>query len=393
MKYRLSFRILIATCSFLGIIIGIINNNFYHDSLIEQLKNESIINETKNENNKEKENNKENDNKYNNFTNEKEENQEEEENIEYDENRSKKNIGNKLRIPVSYALDNRYLYPTLVAMVSLVENAGSNTFYDIYVLLSPDFKNENKIVLKSVEKNHYEICSVIFIGMGNKYKKEKTDKRIPTPTYYRLDLQNLLPEVDRIIYMDGDTMVFEDLSPLMSLDMKGNYYLGFLDSVPDAIKSFGIKDAIVINAGVLLIDLNALRINNITEKFNIFMEENRDNIPQHDQTIINVVCQDHISTLPIKYGIWGFESKFYLLEHNKKQRPFLKYNEKELIEAYQHPAIIHWVWPKPFWRNRRTVFYDKWWGYAKISGYYNDIYNKSPKPSRLLMEIMKRYIY
>jgi len=134
-------------------LFGIINNNFYHDSLIEQIKNESIINETKNENNKEKENNKENDNKYNNFTNEKEENQEEEENIEYDENRSKKNIGNKLRIPVSYALDNRYLYPTLVAMVSLVENAGSNTFYDIYVLLSPDFKNENKIVLKSVEKN------------------------------------------------------------------------------------------------------------------------------------------------------------------------------------------------------------------------------------------------
>ena len=115
--------------------------------------------------------------------------------------------------------------------------------------------------------------------------------------------------------MDSDTMVFEDLTNLIKLDMKGKYMLGFLDSIPDAINNFGIKDAIVLCSGVLLIDLDALRKNNVTEKFNKFMKENRDKIFQHDQTIINVVLQNHIGkTLP-KYGVWAFENNASAISH------------------------------------------------------------------------------
>ena len=289
-------------------------------------------------------------------------------------------IKGKLRIAASYATDNRYVYPTLVAMTSLVENAGKNTYYDIYVMIHPEFKNEFKKILKSVEKNHYEHCSVIFINMGNKFEDQKTDKRISTPAYYRLELHNLLPNVNRIIWMDSDTMVFEDLTNLIKLDMKGKYILGFLDSLPDAIKDFGIKDAIVLCSGVLLIDLDALRKNNVTEKFNKFMKENRDKIVQHDQTIINVVLQNHIGTTPPKYGIWAFENSRDVILFNIKQRQWLKYDIKELLYAYHHPAILHFIWPKPFWRKREPVFNDKWWEYAKNTGYYDDIYYKSPSP-------------
>ena len=66
-----------------------------------------------------------------------------------------------------------------------------------------------------------------------------------------------------------------------------------------------------------------------------------------------------------------------------------KYDTQEFINAYHHPAILHYVWPKPFWRRQRPIFNDEWWKYAKISGYYNDVYNKSPKwiSNRLLTEI------
>ena len=289
-------------------------------------------------------------------------------------------INGKLRIATSYATDNRYVYPTLVAMTSLVQNAGKNTYYDIYVMLHPEFKKENKKILKSVEINHYEHCSVIFINMGNKFKDEKTDNRISTPAYYRLELQNLLPNVNRIIWMDSDTMVFEDLTNLIKLDMKGKYMLGFLDSLPDAIKDFGIKDAIVLCSGVLLIDLDALRKNNVTEKFNKFMKEQRDKIVQHDQTIINVVLQNHIGTMPPKYGVWAFENDYGARLHNNRQRPWLKYNMEELLKAYHHPAILHFIWPKPFWRKRKHTFYNEWWDVAKKTGYYDDIYYKSPSP-------------
>ena len=370
MVYNKYFITLVFFSSISGVIISLLNHNFERQIVKNSRENKGEDNGKVKTNEKEKGNEEEDDIDYESF-----------EKTEFGEDINKIDIiKGKLRIATSYATDNRYVYPTLVAMTSLVENAGKNTYYDIYVMLHPEFKEEFKKILKSVEKNHYEHCSVIFINMGNKFKDQKTDNRISTPAYYRLELHNLLPNVNRIIWMDSDTMVFEDLTNLIKLDMKGKYMLGFLDSIPDAIKDFGIKDAIVLCSGVLLIDLNALRKNNITEKFNKFMKEKKDKIVQHDQTIINVVLQNHIGKTPPIYGIWAFENSRSAISYNRRQRLWLKYDINELLNAYHHPAILHFIWPKPFWRKREPVFNDKWWEYAKKTGYYNDIYYNSPSP-------------
>ena len=142
----------------------------------------------------------------------------------------------KLILSCTYSLDNGYFYPTLVSITSLVINAGKNTFYNIYVLVSHNFTEENKKILMDVEESYKEHCKIFIIDMGNKYQGKDINMRITTPTYYRLDLQNLLPDVDRIVHLDGDSAVFQDLSDLIFLDMKGNYILGFLDSNIDGIK-------------------------------------------------------------------------------------------------------------------------------------------------------------
>ena len=296
----------------------------------------------------------------------------------------------KIRIACAYALDNTYVFPTLVAMTSLAENAGEKTYYDIYVMIDAGFTEENKKILLSVEEKHKEHCKIHFIDMQNKFSKVDTNRKITTPAYYRLELSSLLPDVNRIIWMDGDTAVFEDLTELITLDMKHYYIMGFLDSLPNAIERFGIKDATVLCSGVLLFDLDALRKNNMQEKMYQFINDNLGKLNQHDQTVINVVCQNNIGPLPPKYGIWSFEAEVYALKHNERQRPWLKYDKQEFINAYHHPAILHYVWPKPFWKRQRPIFNKEWWDYARISGYYNDVYNKSPKyiSNRLLAELV-----
>ena len=42
----------------------------------------------------------------------------------------------KLIISCAYALDNAYIYPTLVSMTSLAVNAGNNTFYNMHIYFS-----------------------------------------------------------------------------------------------------------------------------------------------------------------------------------------------------------------------------------------------------------------
>ena len=274
-------------------------------------------------------------------------------------------------------------------MTSLAENAAKKTFYDIYVMVGTGFTEENQKILLSVEEKHKEHCKVYFIDMADKFAKADSNKKITTPTYYRLELSSLLPDVNRIIWMDGDTAVFEDLTELITIDMKHYYIMGFLDSLPNAIERFGVKDATVLCAGVLLLDLDALRKNHMQEKMYQFINDNLGKLNQHDQTVINVVCQNNIGPLPPKYGIWCFEAEVYALKHNERQRPWLKYNKDEFVHAYYHPAILHYVWPKPFWKRQKPVFNKEWWEYARISGYYNDVYNKSPKwiSNRLLTEL------
>ena len=286
----------------------------------------------------------------------------------------------KLILACAYSLNNGFTYPTLVSMTSLVINAGNNIFYNIYILISPDFTEKNKEILMSVEKKYKDHCKVIFINMGNKFEGLDTNFKIPTSSYYRLDLHNLLPDVDRILYMDGDTAIFQDLSDLITLDMKGNYILGFIDSAtPNSLEKYNVKDAFILCAGVLLMDLSALRKNNITEKFEQFFKKYLGNIEQHDQTTINVVCHGKISPLPVKYGMWNFKFFREFINHCNFQLPFVRFNRKEIILAYKHPAILHYVRAKPFKNYHKRLnnkyYFKEWWDYAKKTDYYNEIAN------------------
>ena len=275
-------------------------------------------------------------------------------------------------IPCVYSTDNSYVYPTLVSITSLLQNA-KKTFYEIYILHNFNLTEEYKNILKSVEKKYPKNCKLIFLDMGNKFQGEKIDERRKVPTYFRLELPNLLPNINKIIYLDGDTLIFEDLTELINIDMKDNYFYGFLDERVNSLLRFGIKNPVVLCCGVLLINLEALRKNNITQKFIEFLNKERERIIQHDQTIINAVCQGKLGALPPKYGIWNFPDKGYAIRHNKIQRPDFKYKIKEFINAYFHPAIVHFVF-KPYGKTKKYL-YNKWWDYAYRTGYYKEISN------------------
>ena len=102
-------------------------------------------------------------------------------------------------------------------MISLVSNAGYKTFYNIYILHTSDFTENSKQFLKKLEKKYFYKCSILFFNMGNKYNNLQLSPKLATPAYYRLSLHDILPDVKRVIYLDGDTLVFEDLKELILL--------------------------------------------------------------------------------------------------------------------------------------------------------------------------------
>ena len=277
-------------------------------------------------------------------------------------------------IPIAMSLDDGYTYPTIVAMTSILENANSNTIYDFYILHSSNFPNESKKKLKSLEKK-YNRCSVNLYDMKYFLFKNATLSRyIKTlATYYRLSLSDLLPNVDKIIYLDGDTLTFDDLKKMYDIDMEGFYYKGFLDISKDLLLP-NLDNYIC--AGVLLINLEEIRKDDIVNKMYDFMIKNNKKLYYNDQTIINGVCSSKNGILPAKFGVFNFNKLKILLDKADKiyKNKKFKYSHEELRKAYFHPSILHYT-IKP-WKKTQNYAKNIWLEYAKKTDYFNDIIQK-----------------
>ena len=138
---------------------------------------------------------------------------------------------------------------------------------------------------------------------------------------------------------------------------------------------FHPNNTIYICSGVLLINLEELRKDDMLNKMNKFMKDNEEalkKIPFHDQAIINAVCYNKIGILPAKIGIFNFNDIKALGKFYKRYRYKYKYSYQELKFAYLYPLILHFTRLKP-WKNRFTLQCSYWWNYAKKTDFYKEI--------------------
>ena len=268
-------------------------------------------------------------------------------------------------IPISMALNNEYIYPTIVSITSILENANSYTKYNFYILLTPDFLNENKKKLKLFEQKYHNKCSInLFIITNFKFKNAFLSNNLPITAYYRLILPDLLPNIDKIIYLDGDTIIFDDLKQMYDINMDFYYFKGFLD----INEYFKVQNDNFICSGVLLINLENLRNDKIVNKMYDYMIKNNKHLYFHDQSIINDVCKEKIGILPPKYGIFNYYNLKTLFKFTNKAYKYKKnrYSNEELKEAYFHPIILHCIikpWMKKkkknLWKKNMVIFCKK----------------------------------
>ena len=279
----------------------------------------------------------------------------------------------KNSVPIAMAADDNYTYPTIVSITSLLENSDSSTSYDIYIMTPGDFLEENKQKLLSLQEKNKDKCKINLINMKDNYKNANVaghgNTPLTTPAYYRLSLPSLLSEFDKVIWVDGDTLIFEDLTNLININMNGFYYKGFLD-FPFPMDCFNFTGDHYICSGVMLINLEKLRQDNMEKTFETFIKENNDKLVQHDQTVINVVCHENIGALPAKYGIFNWENNE--IEHYfSKLVAKNKYTKEEVYDAHKNPAILHYV-NKP-WTEKDVNRKSLWWDYAEKTGYIDEI--------------------
>lgn len=290
-------------------------------------------------------------------------------------NKNEKNV-----INIAMALDEGYLYPTVVSITSMLENKNKDSVYHYYIMHPENFSEKSKEALNSFGEK-YSNCTINLINMEDKYKNARQG-HVTTPTYYRLSLSDLLPNEDKVLWLDGDTIIFKDLTEMYNLDMEGYCYKGFLDYSfhYNELETFGIRERNYICAGVMVLNLKELRRNDAVSKFEDFIEKNNEKLSFHDQTTINVVFHDKIGVLPAKYGLFNFNTEESAMDYLKNLQSNEKYSKKELKEAINDPCLFHCALFKPWkgYKNKDNSEYGirAWWEYAEKTNYFNEIKDK-----------------
>ena len=292
---------------------------------------------------------------------------------------------NKNQIHIAMAIDNRFIYPTLVSMASGLYNNNKEKNVIVYHLLfSNDFNSENYQKFESLKKRYdFSLNYYIIPSIFKDYRKWVGGTQT---VYYKILLPLIFHDLERIIYLDADTLIFKDLYEMYNLPFNGNYVLGYPFHDSNKIDKFVKKAVYYINGGVILFNNKKIREDNKDLELFKFTREKNHELWFLEQDSINVVFFEKVGILPLKYGIYMY-GNIDSFERSIQIRIRFKLNRTEVIDAINDPSLVHLSCcnPKVWSRSSNNEFgvheickrfHDEFYFYAKKTDYYDKIYKQ-----------------
>jgi lipopolysaccharide biosynthesis glycosyltransferase len=266
----------------------------------------------------------------------------------------------------------------MVSVTSILINANNSTFIYFHFLIGNDVNSNNINKILSLKKMNYN-SKFKFHKVGNTFKGWiHGKKKLTVASFYRSILPELINDVNKIIYLDGDTLIYNDLTGMYQLNMNNLYFRGVHEIVSKNNEK-NLNKRKYICAGVMLMNLKLMRKDHVFIIFkNYYYKYYKQKIYYGDQHIINDLFKDKIGFLPPKYGIWFINQKD--IQNYKKLNPLI-YTEQELKESINNPVIRHmwgntnegFLYEKPWLLRRYFKIKEEWNYYAKKTGYYSEI--------------------
>ena len=159
-----------------------------------------------------------------------------------------------MKINVVYSTDENYARHCGVSIYSLFDNNKNVDEIDVYII-SNDLSKETKENFFMISKEFNR--KIFFVEIDNIYEEFTKNNDFPKSAYARLFTENISDKIDKILYLDCDTVIVNDISGLWNTDIDEYYFAG----VQDPIQRFNVelvglsKEYRYINSGVLLINL------------------------------------------------------------------------------------------------------------------------------------------
>lgn len=270
---------------------------------------------------------------------------------------------------IVFATSDLYSRPALVTIKTLLMNNTDVEKLDIYYVEN-GVSDENKKLIHDLVEEYQR--NITFIPMPEEYLKIKGLMRTNAIVYSYCYFQDILPQsVEKVILLEGDSMVTDDLTEMYSVDLDG-YYLGAVDDLQSKWykRKLGMKeDSVYFNCGIMVLNLKKWRDDGISEKITKIIEKGDSKFFYEVQDELNVLMEGQIKVLPPRFNcttaIFLFDYKNML----RYRKPSTLCSKKDFEEGKRRPLVVHFtknqiIQPRP-WIEGCTHPYKKYYEDAK----------------------------
>ena len=290
-----------------------------------------------------------------------------------------------------------------VLFQSIIDNSSEDNFYDIIVLHSIiSEETQKRYESLFAERKNFSIRFFHMIKYISRYRFFQNLIRKQSAhiaTYYRLLIPELMPQYEKVIYLDADVIVNKNIALMMEFDVSqvmlgavrdiaGNrfYYIdNGLKQYRDEVLNLKKPDD-YFNSGVLIINPKAFKERYTREEWWEFVASRKWRAT--DQDILNAACCGNILLIPCT---WNYVEMGAL----KKDRYILKEDLEDMANAAINPCIIHYVGRYKPWNRCTIPYFEEYWRYAVKNSFFEDNYNiigEDMTEKRMLEKIQEKRI-
>ena len=218
-------------------------------------------------------------------------------------------------------------------------------------------------------------------GMVRSRHLQTNNPHISIETYYRFLIENVLPEYNKVIYLDSDLIVRGDISELFSVDLGDNLvaatrdidYAGNLN-MPDGERYTYSKDVLQLGqpfdyfqAGVLVFNLEEMRrLHSLDEWLELATDSQ---YIYDDQDILNAECHGRVFYLDQAWNV--------MTNCDGRIEKVFSFAPAEMFDAYmvayRNPKLVHYAGYEKPWNCitcDKAVYY---WKYARQTPFYEQL--------------------
>ena len=164
----------------------------------------------------------------------------------------------KTKINIVYYSDTKYMPYMMTSIYSAIKNKKENSQYNIYVI-TQGYTKDDEVKLKKLEQQNVKIYIIPATEKALDYKHLGRFEAFK-PVMQKIFIPEYLANIDKVLYLDADTIIQQDLSELYGTDIKNDYIAASRDGLmfmfPEHVSEIGLEwRNFYFNSGVMLLNL------------------------------------------------------------------------------------------------------------------------------------------